>query len=86
MFIFYQFQWAKQVLCIEQNVPVKERLKSQGKYASTLEDGKKVFIVRWKITVIKFFSLKYFCIKMGKVLNQRKQGISTKTEFSGLRM
>jgi hypothetical protein len=44
-------KWAKQVLCIEQNVPIKERLKHQAKYASILDNGKKAFIVRWKITV-----------------------------------
>lgn len=48
------FKWAKQVLTIEQNVQIKERLKQQKKYASTLRNGEKAFIVRWKQTVIKF--------------------------------
>ena len=46
-FVFL-FQWAKQVLTIEQNVRVKERLKQQKKYANILNNGEKVFIVRWK--------------------------------------
>ncbi|CAF0929774.1 unnamed protein product [Brachionus calyciflorus] len=43
-------QWAKQVLTIEQNVTIKERLKQQKKYANTLSSGEKAFIVRWKLT------------------------------------
>lgn len=47
----FLFQWAKQVLTIEQNVSAKERLKQQKKYANTLSTGEKAFIVRWKMTV-----------------------------------
>jgi hypothetical protein len=38
------------VLTIEQNVRVNERLKQQKKYANVLNNGEKVFIVRWKQT------------------------------------
>lgn len=44
-------QWARQVLIIEQNIAVKERLKQQKKYAHVLLNGDKTFMVRWKQTV-----------------------------------
>ena len=48
-----KYKWAKQVVCIEQNISVSKRLNHQKKYAYNLDSGKKAFIVRWKITVIK---------------------------------
>ncbi|CAF0929792.1 unnamed protein product [Brachionus calyciflorus] len=45
-----KIEWAKQVLTIEQNVSLKQRLKQQKKYANTLNNGEKAFIVRWKQT------------------------------------
>jgi hypothetical protein len=48
--IFVKF--SKQILTIEQNIPIKERLEQQKKYANVLNDGEKVFIVRWKQTVL----------------------------------
>ena len=50
-FILFIIQWSKQVLTIEQNVSVKERLKQQTKYACVLSNGEKAFLVRWKLTV-----------------------------------
>ena len=46
-------KWALQVLTIEQNVGVKERLKQQKKYMTIIseknsESGTKVFMVRWR--------------------------------------
>ena len=48
-----------QVLTIEQNISIGERLKQQKKYASLLSskecpNGRKVFMVRWKQLVSNF--------------------------------
>ena len=51
--LFYYKKWSKQVLTIEQNVRTRERLKQQKKYASTLSNGEKALVVRWKQTVLK---------------------------------
>ena len=51
--LFYYKKWSKQVLTIEQNVRTDERLKQQKKYASTLNNGEKALVVRWKQTVLK---------------------------------
>jgi hypothetical protein len=39
------------VLLIEQNIPLKNRLKEQKKYAHSLLTGEKTFMVRYKQTV-----------------------------------
>ena len=66
--IFWKNKWAKQVLTIEQNVTIKERLKQQKKYANTLSSGEKAFIVRWKLTVnfnqwLLFRFFEYFLLR-----------------------
>lgn len=60
---FEFFQWALQVLTIEQNVGSKERLKQQKQYMTMIaeknsEMGGKYFMVRWRQSVsIRFFIL-----------------------------
>jgi len=44
-------KWARQVLIIEQNIPLKERIIQQKKYAHVLPSGEKTFMVRWIQTV-----------------------------------
>ena len=87
----YLFQWAMQVLTIEQNINIGTRLKQQKKYASLLNskeypNGRKVFMVRWKQMVsysILYISLK---LKTKSYLNclkihEREEFIAQKQNF-----
>ncbi len=44
--IFFK-KWARQVLTIELNVSLKQRLKQKKQYEKETENGEKILVVRW---------------------------------------
>lgn len=83
-------KWSRQVLIIEQNVSIKERLKQQAIYASILTNKEKAFLVKWKLTVstiLKYTLLnsntiiKFILIHINKEKEKREMKMKDKLTF-----